>query len=48
MWKAMLDLKTCLNCRKNHGKIYETDEFVAPFPPVHPNYDHYYTFIEIV
>ena len=48
MWRATLDLRTCLICRKNHGKIYETDEFVSPFSPVHPTYDHYYTFIEIV
>ena len=37
MWKAILDLRTCLICRKNHGKIYEIDEFVSPFPPVHTN-----------
>ncbi len=37
MWRAILDLRTCLICRKNHGKIYEIDEFVSPFPPVHPN-----------
>ena len=28
MWKAILDLRTCLICRKNHGKIYEINEFV--------------------
>lgn len=37
MRKAILDFKTCLNCRKNHGKIYEIDEFVYPFPPIYPN-----------
>ena len=37
MWKAMLDFKTCLNCRKNNGKIYEIDEIVYPAPPLHPN-----------
>ena len=37
MWRAILDLRTCLICRKNHGKIYEVDEFVSTFPPVHPN-----------
>ena len=37
MWKAILDFKICLNCRKNHGKIYEINEFVYPEPPLHPN-----------
>ena len=37
MWKAILDFKTCLNCRKNHGKIYEINEFVYPEPTLHPN-----------
>ena len=37
MWKAMLDLKTCLNCRKNNGKIYGIDEMVEPAPPLHSN-----------
>lgn len=36
MWKAILDLKTCLNCRKNNGKIYEMNEKVYPEPPIHP------------
>ena len=31
MWRAILDLRTCLICRKNHGKIYATDEFVPRF-----------------
>lgn len=35
-WKAVLDLKTCLNCRKNHGKIYYINEIVSPTPPIHP------------
>jgi len=37
MWKAILDLKTCLNCRKNNGKIYDMNEKVDPEPPLHPN-----------
>ncbi len=36
-WKAMLDLKTCLPCRKTHGTIYSLDEWVDPEPPLHPN-----------
>ena len=35
MWKAILDLKTCLNCRKNNGKIYDINEKVEPQPPLH-------------
>ena len=36
-WIAQLDFKTCLICKENHGKIYEINEFVYPYPPVHPN-----------
>ena len=36
IWKAILDLKTCLNCRKNNGKIYDINEKVDPEPPLHP------------
>lgn len=36
MWKAILDLKTCLICRKNNGKIYDINERVDPEPPLHP------------
>ena len=36
-WKANLDLKTCLNCRENNGKIYAIDEKVYPEPPIHLN-----------
>ena len=36
-WKAMLDPKTCLTCRKLNGKIYDTDEVPAPNPPIHEN-----------
>ena len=37
MWKAILDFTTCLNCRKEHGKIYEINEIVYPSPPLHQN-----------
>ena len=36
-WVAQLDLKTCLNCRANHGKIYAINELVYPEPPIHSN-----------
>lgn len=36
-WKAMLDLKTCLLCRRNHGKIYGMNDWVSRYPPLHPN-----------
>ena len=37
MWNEMPDFKTCLNCRKNHGKIYKIEEMADPAPPLHPN-----------
>ena len=37
MWKAKIDLRTCLNCRKLHGKIYSIKEKVYPTRPLHPN-----------
>ncbi len=37
MWKATLDLKTCLTCRRNNGKIYNIVEVVSPSPPLHQN-----------
>ena len=37
MWRAILDFKTCLNCRRNNGKIYAINEIVYPQPPLHPN-----------
>lgn len=36
-WKATLDLKTCVDCRRNHGKIYAITEVPNPEPPLHPN-----------
>lgn len=34
-WKSIEDLKRCVTCGKNHGKIYLLDELVAPKPPIH-------------
>lgn len=34
-WLATLDLKTCLPCRKNHGKVYHYSEIPSPKPPLH-------------
>ncbi len=35
---AKVDLKTCLICRENRGRIYEIDDYsTQPRPPVHPN-----------
>lgn len=36
-WRAMLDLKTCFECRSRHGRVYAMDEFVDPEPPLHDN-----------
>ncbi len=35
-WIAHLDLKTCLYCRKTHGKIWNIDERVEKEPPCSP------------
>lgn len=34
-WVAILDLKTCRDCRENHGKIYSKNEIVRRPPPIH-------------
>ncbi len=34
-WIAVLDPKTCLCCRKTHGKIWHINEVVEKEPPVH-------------
>ena len=34
-WKAVLDLKTCEDCRSNHGKIYAMNDIPNPMPPLH-------------
>lgn len=36
-WRAGLDLKTCEECRSQHGKVYTMDEVPNPAPPLHPN-----------
>lgn len=36
-WIAILDLKTCLECREHHGQIYRMDEIPDIEPPLHPN-----------
>lgn len=36
-WIAVLDLKTCLECRDRHGQIYRMDEMPDIEPPLHPN-----------
>lgn len=36
-WNAILDFKTCVDCRSRHGKIYLSDELIDPTPPLHPN-----------
>ena len=34
-WKAVLDLKTCEDCRSRHGKIYGMSDIPNPMPPLH-------------
>ncbi len=34
-WKATIDLKTCLECLRRHGKIYAIDEQPDQEPPIH-------------
>ncbi len=36
-WIAELDLKTCLECRRLHGKIFLIDEKSEKEPPLHLN-----------
>ena len=36
-WKAILDLRTCTDCRSRHGQIYSIDEIPDVQPPLHPN-----------
>lgn len=36
-WKSIDDLKRCLKCEENNGKIYAMDEIVDPKPPIHFN-----------
>lgn len=34
-WFALLDLKTCEECRKMHGKIYAANDKIRKKPPLH-------------
>lgn len=34
-WIAVLDERTCIICRKNHGRIYYMSEIVQLAPPIH-------------
>ena len=34
-WKAVLDLKTCEDCRSKHGKIYAINDISNSEPPLH-------------
>ena len=34
-WKAVLDLKTCEDCRSKHGKICAMNDIPTPMPPLH-------------
>lgn len=36
-WIAVLDLKTCLECRSRRGQIYQMDEMTGIEPPLCPN-----------
>lgn len=36
-WIAHLDLKTCVACRNNNGKIWAVNEKPEVEPPLHPN-----------
>ena len=34
-WRTLLDLRTCLECRSLHGKIYDINEWKFVEPPLH-------------
>lgn len=34
-WMSKIDLKTCIPCKENHGKIYHISENIYPKPPLH-------------
>lgn len=36
-WKATWDMKTCEQCKGEHGKIYAVNDQPNPEPPLHPN-----------
>lgn len=35
-WIALIDAKTCPECKIRNGKIYDISEIVSPSPPLHP------------
>ena len=35
-WIAIIDLKTCVDCKRYHGKIWLIDEEAEKEPPLHP------------
>lgn len=35
MWKAQIDLRTCVRCKQLHGKIYGSNEKIPDEPPLH-------------
>lgn len=36
-WTAQLDLRTCLNCAQNHGRIFDITDASYSQPPLHLN-----------
>lgn len=36
-WRAILDLRTCIECHSLHGKIYDINEWKIVEPPLHEN-----------
>ena len=36
-WVSIEDLKRCVICEENHGKIWSINDLPIPEPPVHPN-----------
>ena len=34
-WMSQIDLRTCLPCKENNGKIYHISEKIYPKPPLH-------------
>ena len=36
-WKTICDIKTCEQCKGEHGKIYAMNDQPNPEPPLHPN-----------
>lgn len=36
-WVSVEDLKRCITCAENHGKIWLLSDLPNPKPPIHPN-----------